>query len=166
MGTYRYAETMAEEEETFESNESGASLTYPMQAGAIRKGGHVLLKGKPCKVVEVTTSKTGKHGHAKAHFTGIDIFTGKKYEDLCPTSHNMEVPNIKRTEYTLMDITDDGFLSVMDEEGGCREDLKESNDADLARDMRKQFEEHGELQITVIAAMELETVIAFKTSAQ
>merc|ERR1712216_814401 len=166
MGTYRYAETMAEEEETFESNESGASLTYPMQAGAIRKGGHVLLKGKPCKVVEVTTSKTGKHGHAKAHFTGIDIFTGKKYEDLCPTSHNMEVPNIKRTEYTLMDIDSEGALSVMDDEGGCREDLNEPKDQDLAREMRTAFEANGELQITVIAAMDQETVIAFKTSAQ
>ena len=54
--------------DTFESNESGASLTYPAQAGTIKKGSHVLLKGKPCKVVDVSTSKTGKHGHAKAHF--------------------------------------------------------------------------------------------------
>jgi translation initiation factor 5A len=36
----------------------------------------VLLKGQPCKVIEMTTSKTGKHGHAKANITGIDIFNG------------------------------------------------------------------------------------------
>ena len=36
------------------------------------------LKEKPCKIIEITTSKTGKHGHAKANITGIDIFTGKK----------------------------------------------------------------------------------------
>ena len=43
------------------------------------------------QVVDVSTSKTGKHGHAKCNFTAIDIFNGKKYEDMMPSSHNMEV---------------------------------------------------------------------------
>jgi translation initiation factor 5A len=41
----------------------------------------MVFQGRPCKVVGYTTAKTGKHGHAKASITGIDIFTGKKYED-------------------------------------------------------------------------------------
>ena len=38
----------------------------------------------------MSTSKTGKHGHAKCHFVALDIFTGKKLEDLQPSSHNSE----------------------------------------------------------------------------
>ncbi len=42
--------------------------------------------------MEYSTSKTGKHGHAKAKYAGLDIFTGKRYEDAVPTSHNVEAP--------------------------------------------------------------------------
>merc|ERR1712118_604606 len=83
----------------FDSADAGAADCIPKQAGEIRKGSYAMLKGFPCKVVDYSTSKTGKHGHAKAHIIGIDIFTGKKHEDLCPTSHNMSVP--KETKKTF-----------------------------------------------------------------
>ena len=44
----------------FESSDSGASLTFPQQAGTIRKNAHLVVKGRPCKVADVSTSKTGE----------------------------------------------------------------------------------------------------------
>src|SRR4051812_32393430 len=44
---------MSDEEttdETFEKTESGASSTYPLSAGALKKGGYAMLGGFPCKV--------------------------------------------------------------------------------------------------------------------
>ena len=67
--------------EDFERVEANSSPFEHVAAGSIKKGGYCMLKGFPCKVIEFTTAKPGKHGSAKASIVGIDIFTNKKYED-------------------------------------------------------------------------------------
>lgn len=84
---------------------------------------HVVIKDRPCKIVEMSTSKTGKHGHAKVHLVAIDIFTGKKLEELCPSTHNMNVPNVTRTEYQFSHIEDD-FLHLIRADGSEKSDVK------------------------------------------
>lgn len=158
---------MSEDNFEFETAAAGASLTYPMEAGALRKNGHCMLKGKPCKIVDIAVSKTGKHGHAKANITGIDIFTGKKYEDMCPTSHNMEVPNVARNEFQLLDLDPDaGTLSVLLDSGDTKDDLNLARDTDDDREKTDKlvaaFEEGKSLLITVLCAMEQEKVVDFK----
>jgi len=139
----------------FESTDSGASKTFPMQAGNIRKNGYIVIKGRPCKVVDVSTSKTGKHGHAKCNFTALDIFTNKKLEDLQPSSHNCDVPNVTRTEFTLIDISDDGFVSLMTDSGDTKDDLslpKGTDDLDkLAAQIQADFDEGKEVVVSVLA---------------
>ena len=91
----------SDQEHDFSTGSSGASDSFPQQCSALRKNGFVLIKERPCKIVEMSTSKTGKHGHAKVHLVGIDIFTQRKYEDICPSTHNMMVPNVVRKEYSV-----------------------------------------------------------------
>ncbi|KAF8817782.1 putative translation initiation factor eIF-5A [Cardiosporidium cionae] len=155
------------EDITFEGGDAGASHTIPMQAGTIKKSSHVMLKDHPCKVVDYSTSKTGKHGHAKAHIVGLDIFTGKKYEDICPTSHNVEVPVVKRVELQLIDITSDGFCTLLLENGETKNDLElpkdsEGNNDEVAKGIMQLFEAGKSVLVTVLAACGQEKIVSSK----
>jgi translation initiation factor 5A len=147
----------------FHSADSGASTTFPQQCSALRKNGFVMIKGRPCKIVEMSTSKTGKHGHAKVHLVGLDIFTNKKLEDICPSTHNMEVPFVKRSDYQLISISDDGFLSLMDDTGEVREDLQLPS-GELGPQIKGEFDSGKDLLCTVLKAVGEECVIAVKTN--
>jgi len=152
----------AQHEHTFESADAGASATYPMQCSALRKNGYVVIKGRPCKIVDMSTSKTGKHGHAKVHLVAIDIFTGKKLEDLSPSTHNMDVPNVVRKEYQLLDVTDDGFLSLFAEDGTTKDDVK-LPDSEVGEKITKAFTEEGkDINVVVMSAMGEEVAVEAK----
>ncbi|PPR98842.1 hypothetical protein GOBAR_AA21845 [Gossypium barbadense] len=135
---------MSDEEHHFESKaDAGASKTYPQQAGTIRKNGYIVIKNRPCKVVEVSTSKTGKHGHAKCHFVGIDIFTAKKLEDIVPSSHNCDV-------------------SLLTESGDTKDDLRLPTDENLLKQIKDGFAEGKDLVVSVMSAMGEEQICALK----
>eukprot|EP00993_Chasmostoma_nieuportense_P004770 NODE_5420_length_656_cov_79.546314_g5257_i0.p1 GENE.NODE_5420_length_656_cov_79.546314_g5257_i0~~NODE_5420_length_656_cov_79.546314_g5257_i0.p1 ORF type:complete len:159 (-),score=37.19 NODE_5420_length_656_cov_79.546314_g5257_i0:120-596(-) len=145
----------------YETSGAGASTTFPMQCGALKKNGYVCIKGRPGKIIDYSTSKTGKHGHAKAHIIAIDIFTGKKMEELCPTSHNMDVPNVSRVDYQLADINGE-VVTLLDPD--TMEEKSDINmpEGDLGALMLRQFEEGKDLVISVIKAMGEEAIVGCK----
>jgi translation initiation factor 5A len=152
----------SEDNVDFSTGESGASESFPMQCSALRKNGFVLIKERPCKIVEMSTSKTGKHGHAKVHLVGIDIFTQRKYEDICPSTHNMMVPSVVRKEYMLLDISDDGFVSIMDEDKNeTRDDIKLPA-GDLGTEIKAKFDNEETVKVTVLKAMGEEQILGYK----
>eukprot|EP00850_Spirogloea_muscicola_P000524 SM000002S05604 [mRNA] locus=s2:1098592:1100073:- [translate_table: standard] len=113
-------------------------------------------------VVEVSTSKTGKHGHAKCHFIAIDIFTQKKLEDIVPSSHNCDVPEVVRTDYQLIDISEDGFVSLLTEGGDTKDDLRLPTDDALLQQIKDSFAEGKDVVLTVMGAMGEEQICALK----
>jgi len=72
----------------------------------------------------------------------------------------MEVPNVKRKDYQLIGVNDD-FLSLMDDTGDMREDLKCPEDA-VGEEIKNAVEKDQEIIVTVLAACSEECVIATK----
>lgn len=144
----------------FESVDSGASLSYPQQCSALRKNGFVLIKDRPCKIVDMSTSKTGKHGGAKVHLVGIDIFTQKKYEDLASSTDKMEVPHVSRAEFALVDIND-GYLNLMKPSGEIKDDVR-IPEGELGEQLQTEFSSGRELVCTILKSMGEEMCMSFK----
>ncbi|GFR73310.1 eukaryotic translation initiation factor 5A [Elysia marginata] len=150
------------EHDDFASGDAGASLTFPRQCSSLRKGGHVVIKDRPCKIVDIHSSKVGKHGHAKVMITGLDIFTDRKFQTMQPSSHNMDVPIVTRTDYLLVDAGT--FLSLMDEKGHLRGDIR-CPDGDLGDAIRSKLQANADetVAVTILDAMGEEMVFEVKT---
>ena len=148
--------------EDFDQGDSGSADTTPVQCGSIKKGGYCMLKGNPCKVTDYSTAKPGKHGAAKATIVGIDIFTNKKVEDTAPTGATVRVPNVTKTEYEVADIDEEGFVSLILEDGSLKQDLKLPKDEDLNAELQKMWDERGDAAVhfTMIAACGQQKLIA------
>jgi translation initiation factor 5A len=71
-------------------------MSKPMDLGALRVGSYIILDGEPCKIVNYTKSKPGKHGAAKARIVAIGVFDGAKRTIVKPVSAQVDVPLIEK----------------------------------------------------------------------
>ena len=71
------------------------SITYTT-VGELKVGSYVVIDGEPCRVVEITKAKTGKHGSAKANVVAIGLFSGAKKTLMAPVDQQVEVPIIEK----------------------------------------------------------------------
>jgi translation initiation factor 5A len=60
----------------------------------------------------------------------------------------MDVPNVSRTEFALLDIDDD-FCSLMNADGSTKDDVKVP-DGELGQKLKAEFAEGKELSVTVM----------------
>jgi translation initiation factor 5A len=142
--------------------DSASSLTYPQQASACRKGGFIMIKEHACKIIDMSTSKTGKHGHAKVKFTATDIFDNSKHEHVISSTHNVDVPNVARNEYQLLFIDDEGFITLMLENGEEKSDIQLDDTDELSDKIREFYSKEEDVLITILSAIGREKVVDFK----
>jgi len=124
---------------------------FPIEAHHVKKNKYVMLKGKPCKIVDVKTSKTGKHGHMKVNITGMDVLTGKKYNDVQPGHANFTEFKIDKAEYQLLDITAENELSCLDQQG-AEQQFKIDIESEIFKKLKEEFDGGKTLIVTVVKA--------------
>lgn len=55
----------------FENTDAGASTTYPNEAGKVRKGGHLVIRGRPCKVRDGDPSRSQRNFGGTCRLTEV-----------------------------------------------------------------------------------------------
>lgn len=130
-------------------------MTTPIEAHHVKKGSHIMLKGRPCKIADVKTSKTGKHGHAKCNITGIDVLTQKKYNDVAPGHIIFNAFQPDKKEYDVMDIDEkEHIINCLDENGESSE-FPYDDDQEATQKLIADFKEKGgetTLSVTILTA--------------
>ena len=105
------------------------SKTYA-ELGELRVGNYIIIDGEPCRIVEFSKAKTGKHGSAKAHVVAIGLFSGSKKTIVAPVSQRVEVPIIeKRMGQVIADMG--GILQIMDLETFETFEIEKPSDENL-----------------------------------
>jgi translation initiation factor 5A len=71
-------------------------MSKPVELGALKVGSYVMVEDEPCRIVDYTKSKPGKHGSAKARVVAMGVFDGVKRSFVKPVSSQVEVPIIEK----------------------------------------------------------------------
>jgi len=83
------------------------------EARTLREGRYVLIDEVPCTIVNITTSKPGKHGAAKARIEGIGVFDSQKRTAVQPVTAKLYVPMIERRSGQVLSVSGD-MAQIMD----------------------------------------------------
>jgi len=73
--------------------------------GSLKKGNYVIIDGIACIVKDVQTSKTGKHGHAKARVEAIGMIDSQKKIFVAPTHDKVDVPIVTKHSAQVLSIS-------------------------------------------------------------
>jgi translation initiation factor 5A len=95
----------------------------------------------------------------KVRIMGKDIFNDSHHEMFVPTSSTVQIPIVKKTTYTYMDIGEDLYVSMMDSNGTVREDLKLNTE--LYNKLEPYLHSDNTILLTCLSAVNKEEIIDF-----
>jgi translation initiation factor 5A len=88
-------------------------MSKPISVGSLRVGGYMIIDGQAYRIVDITKSKPGKHGAAKARIVAISVFSGVKRSLVKPVDANAEIPIIDKRPGQVFSVNPNG-VQIMD----------------------------------------------------
>ena len=94
----------------------------------------------------------------------IDIFTGRRSEDVIRQGQTIQVPELRKKEYLLVSIDDDRYVTLMDEEScDVRSDLTLKNNPHWTRELQDVYRGgNDQIRVTVLQALGEEQMMKFE----
>lgn len=142
-----------------------APHTVTIPCHHIRIGDMLILQGRPCQVIRITTSPhTGQH-----RYLGVDLFTKQLHEESSFISNpspsvvvqNMLGPVFK--QYRVLDIRDDGRVVAMTETGDVKQGLPVLDQSSLLAKIEDAFANgRGSVRVLVLNDEGRELAVDYK----
>lgn len=81
----------------------------------LKVGRYVVIDEEPCKILDITTSKPGKHGAAKARIEAVGMFDNVKRSMVAPVTEKCKIPMIDKRKVQILNLHGES-AQVMDME--------------------------------------------------
>jgi translation elongation factor P/translation initiation factor 5A len=140
------------------------------KAKTIKTGHHLMIKNHVCRVEKVGTSKIWKgplRGCFQAQLVARCIFTGKKFEHNIPATEDVCMAAVQRQVCTVVDIGDDGELSLLTPAYDMKNDVNLSTGTDgdrrLSECIKKDFHRGKTVTVVVLSSCGIEKVVSHKS---
>lgn len=103
----------------------------------LKVGRYVVIDEEPCKILDITTSKPGKHGAAKARIEAVGMFDGVKRSMVAPVTEKCKIPMIDKRKVQVLNMHGD-HAQVMDMETYVNYELPVSDSEKAALEPGKE----------------------------
>ncbi|KAK3355168.1 hypothetical protein B0H65DRAFT_416622, partial [Neurospora tetraspora] len=153
LTSHGHAEADAQPRATTGTGTGSASQTVTIPCHHIRLGDILILQGRPCQVIRISTSAaTGQH-----RYLGVDLFTKQLHEESSFVSNpapsvvvqTMLGPVFK--QYRVLDMQD-GSIVAMTETGDVKQNLPVIDQSSLWNRLQKAFESgRGSVRVLVVS---------------
>lgn len=84
-----------------------------VEVRSLKEGRYVLIDDEPSTIIDITSSKPGKHGSAKARIDAIGIFDSQKRSVIQPVTAKIYVPIVERKSGQVLSLSNEA-VQLMD----------------------------------------------------
>ena len=109
-----------------------------VEVGTLKKGDTIIIDNAACKITDLSTSRPGKHGHAKVNMMAVGILDGKKRNKVMPGHDRIDVPIIEEKTAQVLSISGNQ-ANVMDSES------YETFDMEIPQDLADKVQEGNDV---------------------
>ncbi|KAI9335822.1 hypothetical protein DFJ73DRAFT_26304 [Zopfochytrium polystomum] len=116
---------MAKAKGTKQNSAASHPPSTAVRSAELRVNDHAVINDRPCQINDISFTLEGLHLRGrKVSLVGVDVHTGQSHRCTVPENSFVSIPTVVRSEFTLLDVTADGFMSLLTDDGQTKEDVK------------------------------------------
>ena len=119
-----------------------------VSVGTLKKGDTIIIDGAACKITETSTSRPGKHGHAKVNMMAVGMLDGKKRNLVMPGHDKVEAPVVEKKNAQVLSVAGK-MASVMDTES------YETFELEIPEELKDEVHEGSEVLYWVLMGLKV-----------